>query len=461
MRPHSATSFGLALLLVSVALKGFLLAWLVPAWQQPDEPAHFQYTQLMVEEHRLPVSAGSTLYLSPEVVRSVLAHGLAINLPIAVKTQLSTDGLPTQAPDHEVFGAVPANPAAQYGPLYYALVAVPYDLLRDAPVEHRLIAMRLVSVFLFLGVVLAAYGIAFTLRPRPGFALAVATTVGWLPMPSYVFAGVNNDALAILLGALAFWLLLHLWTRRLTAPHLVLIVALCTVGTLTKMPLIIFLPLFAFVMLRKRSGLTLAARSVALIALVVLPIGSTLLWQHSVTVSNLPGLTPILPTWTKPALTVGWFLYDTFFYRPAIVWTSFWGNFGWLSYPLHAGVYALTVLLGGAAVVGLIQLCRDLRRGIARTITREVLSLLLASYVLLEGLYLALFWGTLLVYNNPNFPNQGRYYFIILVPLVVLGFLGLERFVPQRLHRFGAWGLATLLLVLNLDTLVVMLRAWA
>lgn len=460
MHSNSKFSVGLAVLLLSVAVKGAILAWFVPAWQQPDEPAHFQYTQLMVEEHRLPISAAATQYLSPEVIRSVLANGLAGNLPVAVRTQLANGSIPADAPDRRVYGPVPANPAAQYGPTYYALTAIPYAIFRDSPVAQRLIAMRLVSVLLFLGVVYSAYRTAFLLRPKRGFALAVAAVVGWHPMATFVTAGVNNDVLVMLLGALACWLLVHLWRRPPSRWQIALLVVLCTVGVVTKLPFIVFFPLFAYVLFRKAGGLPRSARYLALAALIAIPLATMFLWQRSVTVVDLPGMTPLLPTWASPPLTVGRLAFLTLFYRPGIVWASFWGTFGWMSYPLHAGTYAVLLLVVGAAVRGLVLLVRDQRQPDASADDRGVVRLLALPYLLLEALYLVLFWGTLLRYNNPNFPNQGRYYFILLTPLVALGIMGLGRVLPPQVRRFGAWGLAALLLLLNVDALVVLLGAW-
>ncbi|MEK7639580.1 MAG: DUF2142 domain-containing protein [Patescibacteria group bacterium] len=459
MHSQSKFSLGLALLLISVAIKGVLMAWLVPAWQQPDEPTHFQYTQLMVEEHRLPVSAGATQYFSPEVIRSTLSHGLANNLPVSVNRQLNTDGIPPESPDRKVFGSAPANTAAVYGPLNYLLLAVPYTLLQDAPVEQRLIAMRLVSVLLFLGVVLGAYGIAFALRPRQGFALAVAAAVGWHPMAAFIFAGVNNDALLTFLSTFAFWLLVHLHNRRIKFTHLIFIIILCIVGVLTKVPFIIFIPLFALMIFRKTNGFSMTVRIVVISALAILPVVSFILWQHSVTVSSLAGFVPPIK-WTFPQRTVGNIANLTLLFRPSRVWISFWGLFGWMMYPLHVGVYAMTLLVGGATLSGIVLLLRDIHRKIASTITRENLLLLLTPFFLLEGLYLALFWKTIIIYNRPLFPLQGRYYFLLLAPIALLGLIGIERFVPQRLHKYGAWALAVFLLILNVDALVVMLQAW-
>ncbi|MDP2789747.1 MAG: DUF2142 domain-containing protein [bacterium] len=464
MQLRFSPSRGLAILLLSVALKGVLLAFLVPAWQQPDEPAHFQYTQLMVEERRLPVSAGATLYLSPEVTRSVIAHSYQDKLPLppAVRIQLSAGGIPADFPNRLVFGITPVNPASVYGPLYYALLAMPYNIFNHASLEHRLIAMRLMSVLLFLGVFLIAYGIAFTLRPRRGFALAVAAAVGWHPMAAYIFSGVNNDTLFIFLATLAFWLLIHIRNRRLTVGHLVLITTLCTLGVFTKAPFVIFLPLFLWVICRKITGLTVWVRAVTIVALVIFPATVVLLWHQYVTVPAFPGATAMYTTEvSQPMLTIGRFTYLTLFYRPWRVFISFWGVFGWLVHPLHAYSFTIVMLLVGVAAIGVVRLIKDALRRAVSLLTPEIFFLPLVSLLFLEGLYLLLFWRALIVYNYPEFPNQGRYYFPLLVPFIILCFVGIERLVPQRLHQYGAWGLATLLLMLNIDALVVMLRAWA
>ena len=55
LRPINATTSALLLILIVYAALGTLFAITTPPWQNPDEPAHYNYVAHVANERQLPV----------------------------------------------------------------------------------------------------------------------------------------------------------------------------------------------------------------------------------------------------------------------------------------------------------------------------------------------------------------------------------------------------------------------
>lgn len=161
----------LELLLLAYLTLGALFAARTPAWQAPDEPAHYNYVYQLVIG-RLPVIEPNDWdqdYLS-QIVGSQFDPTYSIN------RLTYEDWQP---------------------PLYY-LLQVPVYLISGG----SLTAMRLLSVALGAGVVTLAYIIGREVFYRRIWAaLAVAAFVAFLPQHLAMLSSVNNDSLAELIIA--------------------------------------------------------------------------------------------------------------------------------------------------------------------------------------------------------------------------------------------------------------------
>ncbi len=236
---------------------GALFAIRTPAWQAPDEPAHYNYVRQLVEG-RLPV-------IEP--------------------------GDWDQAYLGEIVGAefAPAYPVDEITyedwqpPLYYLLQAPVYALSGGS-----LTAMRLLSVALGAGVVALAYVVGRAVFGRVVPALAVAAFVAFLPQHLAILSSVNNDALSELIIAAILALLVTRWpdapaTRRLLALGLLL-----GAGFLTKGQAYLMAPVVGvFLLVRYRRNrpdkLPQPVRSLLLVLVPAMLIG-LLWWGRNVTV---------------------------------------------------------------------------------------------------------------------------------------------------------------------------------
>ena len=183
LRGTNTTAYALLCILVVHAALGTLFAIKTPPWQNPDEPAHYNYIAHVATERQLPV----------------LQMG---DYDGTYLERLKAEKFP---PDLSI---APVRYEFHQPPLYY-LLAVPIFWLS----QGQLLALRLFNVFLGACVVLLVFLCARAAVPgSPHIALGAAAFAAFLPMHVALMASVNNDALAELLIAGTVLALLR-WQR--------------------------------------------------------------------------------------------------------------------------------------------------------------------------------------------------------------------------------------------------------
>ena len=174
----------LMLIVAAYLIVGSLFAVTTPAWQNPDEPAHYN--------NIATIAAGSGL--------PVLHHG---DYDQGYMNLLISAGFPADLPIDRV------RYEAYQPPLYY-MAAVPAYLLG----QGSLLTLRLLSVSLGAFVIILLYLCAELVFPnKPLLSVGAAAFAAFLPMQVSMSAAVNNDGLAQLL-LLAAMLILLRWMRR-------------------------------------------------------------------------------------------------------------------------------------------------------------------------------------------------------------------------------------------------------
>lgn len=237
---------------IPVALLIFLLAWghgllwatVVPPWQAPDEPLHYEYARLLSEIGQLPVAGDRSPQLQAEIVRSLAANRFWEHLGSS-----TPDPLPATFAEAEDFWLRRAGiQVADEPPLYYLLPALICRLLPG--IEWQLWAMRAYSAALSAAVVVLGWLTARELCPTcRALPLAVAAWLGFHPMATFIGASVNNDAMVNLGGAgLAFTLVRGSrrgWHKR----RLLALMALTALLPLSKKSGLFALPLAVVVLI--------------------------------------------------------------------------------------------------------------------------------------------------------------------------------------------------------------------
>lgn len=395
MRRLEVLSVGLLLLTyLSLAI---LYLRLTPAWQAPDEPAHYNYVRQLAEGTVPVIETGDwdQAYLG-EVVSSRFD------------------------PTYSVSGFTYED---WQPPLYYLLQVPVYKIAAGS-----LQAMRLLSVVLGAGVVLLAYLIAR--RVFGGvvrLALTTAVFVALLPQHLAILASVNNDSLAELVIALILFVLIIPWPDVPPTGRLLGLGLLLGLGFLTKGTAYLMAPVcVVFVLARYWLQWRPLARALVLLLVPAILLGA-LWWMRNVLVYDGPD---VLARNAHDAVVVGqprtaeWvaqygvdgtlarFIRTTF--------NSFWGQFGWMAAPLPGWMYGPLLLLTVAGIAGLIpagitgwRVTRGRRRTDDGGLAQPYLQLLVLGLTFLLTLALHV------VYNLTFVQHQGRYLFPALIPIAV------------------------------------------
>jgi len=450
--------------LSAVALAGVAWALIVPAWQVPDEDAHFAYAQTLAELHHRPFDDGRPAEQAEKSSEQDLAEQESGFLESYQRLEVDPSWseaaearwLEARASRRDGGGA---NPARANPPGYYLFVLPAYWAASGGTVLDRLYLMRLWSVTLALVLAAGAWLLAGELfgRDRPLQLVAAAVTGLW-PMASFLTAAVTPDAAILALTALWFWLAaraLRAAPRDALAaaagaaarrgPTVAALLAV-TLGALAVKPAAAaLLPGAAWVvgvLLWRRSGrpaprlrtVTLAFAGLAAVAFaVVLAIAPgpprqlvSYLWQFYL--PELPGMQHVeqLPAWPAWDRWVEGTL----------------GAFGWLEVRFPLWVYVALAALGVLVLVAAAPTLRRLPAAVA-------VALALPALALLAGLHLTEHW---FIVDEGKAFTQGRY----LLPLLPLTGAAVAAAVTR--HRAAAgvvlgllctWQLASLALVIG------------
>lgn len=435
MRQHGPLFF----LLVIYLFVGSFYVIRTPAWQAPDEPAHYNYVRQLANGRFPIIEPGD---YDQELIMAVV---------------FST---PAFQPQHDltVISYEDWQP-----PLYYLLQTPVYWATGGS-----LTAMRLLSLLLGAGVVALAYGLAWRLLRARWLALTTAVFVAFLPQHLAILAAANNDVLAELIIAAILFVLLRLiesgeWRVESKAPSisnlhspisqsLLLLGVLLGLGFLTKGTAYPITAVVGLALLWRYWGRW--GELVRAGLLVVVPSGllGALWWGRNAIVYG--GL-DVMAKAAHDAVVVGqprtaeWVaeMGETAVLHAFVStsFNSFWGQFGWMTHPMDGRLYPLLWLFTAVWLIGLVLALAKWWDG------KRPLAISLILLFLQFGLTLAVHVG----YNITFVQHQGRYLFPALLPIALgvsvgLGVWGrpLFRRWPRVRYLWPA-GLALFLIAVN------------
>jgi len=407
----------LRLIVIIYLVLGALYATLTPAWQVPDEPAHFNYVTYVAENRRMPE----------------LRLG---DYPQAYLEELKARRFPP------TMSIEPIRYESYQPPLYYMLAALVYSVTRALFAWPMPLTLRAFSLLLGAATLMVSYRLVRAIYPEePILALGTVAFAATLPMHVAITAGVNNDVLVELLVTLIIGRLVAMgpndWTTRRTfgLGALLGLAFLAKIWAYIAGGVAIF-ALFWDAWQSRHSGAPLTWRRVLQCAGLMLGVAALIaspwlahnavvygprdplgLARHDQIVAGQLTTRQYIAQHGLQALLRD-FLLTSF--------RSFWGQFGWMGVLLDERIYLALALLSLLAFSGLALYGIRVIRGTKRISPQAK-----------RGLALLAVWALLTVagyigYNTKYVQHQGRYLFFAIVPWG-LGFtLGLRELFHSR-----------------------------
>lgn len=374
-----------------------LFALRVPAWQAPDEPAHYNVVRQVAGRGCCPlIEQGDWDNPYLERIKSArFAPELLGELSLI------------QYEDHQP-------------PLYYLLLAPVYRLTAGS-----LTALRLASVVIGSGVVIAAYAVSLrAFRGQYSAAWAAAALVAFLPQHIHILASVNNDALAWALTGAILWVSIdYADGGRTPAWALGLMVG---AALLTKSTAYLMGGVALFAIMLRPGRLSLRPFASYLVPAFALGL---LWWGRNIAVYGFPDF---LGLRQHDAVVIGQLRTAVYIADVGVshyiatalqaTITSFYGQFGWMALPLPTPVLAAFV---GVTLLGLAGAALNAFAGQGGLRAARGVGVIFGLTALLSV--------AMVIYYNTSFVQfQGRYAYPLLIPLAVTVAVGLD-FIRSRL----------------------------
>lgn len=382
---------------------GFGYSVLMPIWEAPDERAHYGYAFTIARTGEPPSNEQNYESFQPPLYYRIAA--VPIMLISAFDPALARPFMPPSLPMEE-------------GHPRYIWTTENYEFLL-AP-----LALRWMGLF-FGGISLMCLYVAVrrTIPSEPALALGTIALAGGIPQFIHISASINNDALAILAGALLFYGLSRVCREESFSPGWLVLFLLALV-----LPMVVKLTVLPI-------GLAAAAAVLHRTWAVRDRLPNRLFAASAVlTVSALVAVPVIFPGTVERVLEE--LVFRLLRVRPD-VWEgsilnilnrylrSFWGKVGWLAIGIPVpAVIALTGLSG----LGLVAVLRSLLfKGEMDNSHPAGRRLLLAS-LLAIGIA-----GLMLLNNYLSSPQlQGRFLFPTIGPIALLIVFGWSRLLGDR-----------------------------
>lgn len=417
-----------AIVSVYVALASVYAIRVTP-FNAPDEPAHFNYV--------LDVSRG---YFP------ILAEG---DWDSALLERLKSARFPPASDISSI------RYESHQPPLYYLIVSPAASATAFLGERAQVHAVRLASVIIGACALLALHALAEETFPGiPTLRLLAVGFAALVPMRIAVTASVSNDGLAELLMTTILWQCVALMRRGVTVRQMCVIGVLVGLGLLTKLTLVIAVPVVCLSVLLAHLG---TIRSIT--------------WSGRVREAGRSWLIAgtcaaflAVPWWIRGVLTYGWedplglrrhdrvvigqplignLDADLALRSLTTLFRSFWGQFGWMGVVLDDRIYLIFAMISAVSAIGIGGWLMPWG-GFwtqADSIARSALAVLTFSLV---GVFLVMV-GYNLTYLQP----QGRYLFPAMGAIATLSACGIRELLAEQHRNFVCVLVGLAMIVLN------------
>ncbi|OGF47127.1 MAG: hypothetical protein A2452_00410 [Candidatus Firestonebacteria bacterium RIFOXYC2_FULL_39_67] len=414
-------------LLVSF-IKGLMWIALIPLFDTPDEPVHFDYVQKIAETNKIFFNKydKKDIYQSEEVDLAAKYSGL-MRIYHSRLNKINFTGNETGENENRI-NTLPVclrrtntNISAisiQYPPLYYMYSSIPYNIFYNSSIITRVFAVRIFSLLLGLLTIFMVYKIAGLIFNKQKYIPAfISLLVSFNPMYTFISVSVNSDNLLTLLFTLFLYYYLKIFLTKYKIRDVIFLLFVLLLGIFTKQQfalslIILFIP-FCF------------AKEYPLKTKII---GGVVCFSFLfLAVLNLKNNFPV-PVFIEKIGKVYEYFHEDFipFFFVDMPY-SFFGDFGWLNLPIPPLASRVLLVLSVTCILFYIF---DIYKAVFKK--RPFLPLKIHILLLIP----LVIYTMSLVYIDCNikFGLQGRYFFPIIAFIYICMTSGLLSVVSKKDH---------------------------
>lgn len=431
-----------------------LLTWIgylviIPPWQNPDEPTHFEYMKILTNQNVFS-RIQPDLPIQKEIIKSMDRHRYWEYVQVP-----QPKPLPNSFTETPFLRSDPTQ--MKYNPPFYYVLASRVLLpAREWDIEAQFYLARGLSVCLGLLTIFLSYLIAKELlQDNPVLIPIVPAFIGLLPQFNMLTSSVSAANLANMVTTWVIYLLILLLKKGPSYTKLALIASGVLLGLMIKPTTIITLPLTGMALFFlewnniKSKGTRAWGMVFFRVAKVLLPLsGGFLLLTWCFPVAAHTTFDTITEIVYYGILNFFKFLSKSSFSQvegvSRLLFQSFWYTAGWMKYHLphfwYQGLQIISMLsLAGVILFGtrIIRQKISIKRWQAQGMGILIFSCLLVIF------------GVFLHSKGFSYIVQGRHLFPALSGFAILGILGLYQLVPKKCYGFFSVVLILGILVFN------------
>ncbi len=427
----------LTIFFVLLVLKQIIWIAVIPVFHTPDEQAHFAQVQNIAESN-IPgkLSTSKELMITEkylDVYRDSSGNNKFTYHPeYRIQYTKSTTGKyekEIKNINQKLRKKLTMNEATWYPPLYYQYAAVGYRLAYQDDLIGRIFFVRLwQSIFYLLSMYLFYRGARLIFSDKKS-SLIFLLFAAFLPMPSYVGAGVTSDNLMNVLFTAVIFLSLLCLKHGFSKKNFTSFIMICILGFITKPHFVIALPVYisaVFFRLWYERRIKIIVFSIISVVLAAFAVGSYVMMTRKAFFLDIAGVLFAKEKVDMPLIKYFFMTMDKT-YHETLPW--FWGIYRWLSLAMPLWFYRIWNLLTAVAIFSFIFfLVKQLKK------RKSVKFYQLLFLITAAAVYFLIIFGwdyLFFLSRNFTFGLQGRYFFPVLFPFVFLLFYFLRL---RRLH---------------------------
>lgn len=456
-------------------IRGVFYSAVLPIWEGYDEPFHFAYLQQFINTGKVPDTSTpfsrelvQSLHLVPlpwilaqeDIPQPALSHDVYWKLPSAERERLQQqfrEMLPAWKDEDSPEKGI-SNYETQQVPLYYLLFYFPLKLMSGLSLASRVFWIRILNILLASCFVPLGYLAAVRILNDKTTALSFLLLITALPELFIDLARVGNESLALPIYSIAVLLALTIVEgpanfRRLPWLGLALSVGLLAKAYfLTALPALLVIVVWCYQRWPQQRGCLV--RNAALAGMVLLAVAGPWYWRIHTLTGFWSGQTDeaalrTISRWQLLAQVphVNWVSGVVSILLPH-VWFGGW-SFLKFSRPIY-------LFFGAIILLAFLGICRGALLHLRKkappndwvTVEFGKVLVLLSFY---GWFWAGLMYEVLILYVHQGVSaTNGWYLYSLIVPEVILLYLGMSAMLPGRSRSWILPGLTSLFALLDL-----------